>query len=424
MKTIQHPLAETSPDEIDLFALIQSLWQQKKLIAGTTAAVGALALGYALLAPSVYQASTVLRPAAINELDALNRSEVYKLPPTDALLKVGSALDSYETRLNYFESHQELFKPLEKKGISLEQSFEIFNRDAINLTQPDPKKPDSLSPFIKLELTYPDNVDGVKILNGFVEYAINNQRAQIGADLKVIINNRLRELEEKIDAARSGYKSDKEGKIATLVESDTLQRAKLNDELQALRLQLKIERESRIAQLSEAISIARSLGITRPTTPSAMSDAAQGSSRVMRTEITSQNIPLYFMGTQALEAERTALLKRTSDDFSDKGISNIGKKLHMLEVNRQVEMLGKRANEDLFLKNIEPLRAEVVRLGNLNTDMGKLGLVSIDRKAQTPISPIKPKKALIIALGLVLGCLLGIAIASTRYLISRRRPLL
>ena len=225
MKTIQHPLAETSTDEIDLFALIQSLWQQKKLIAGTTAAVGALALGYAFLAPSVYQASTVLRPAAINELDALNRSEVYKLPPTDALLKVGSALDSYETRLNYFEAHQELFKPLEKKGISLEQSFEIFNRDAINLTQPDPKKPDSLSPFIKLELTYPDNVDGVKILNGFVEYAINNQRAQIGADLKVIINNRLRELEEKIDAARSGYKSDKEGKIATLVESDTLQRA-------------------------------------------------------------------------------------------------------------------------------------------------------------------------------------------------------
>lgn len=129
MKTIQHPLAETSTDEIDLFALIQSLWQQKKLIAGTTAAVGALALGYAFLAPSVYQASTVLRPAAINELDALNRSEVYKLPPTDALLKVGSALDSYETRLNYFEAHQELFKPLEKKGISLEQSFEIFNRD-------------------------------------------------------------------------------------------------------------------------------------------------------------------------------------------------------------------------------------------------------------------------------------------------------
>ena len=421
MKTIQHPLAETSTDEIDLFALIQSLWQQKKLILGTTCVVGALALGYAMLAPREYQASTVLRPAAINELDALNRSEVYKLPPTEALLKVGAALDSYETRFNFFESHPELFEPLQKKGVTLEQSFEIFNRDAINLIQPDPKKQDSLSPFLKLEMTYPESVDGVKILNGFVEYAINNQRAQIGADLKVIINNRLRELEEKIDAARSGYKSDKEGKIATLIETDTLERAKLKDELQALRLQLKTERESRIAQLSEAISIARSLGITRPTTPSAMSDAGKGSTQVMRTEITSQSIPLYFMGTQALEAERAALLKRTSDDFTDKRISTIGKKLQMLEVNRQVEQLAKRSNEDLFLKNIEPLRAEVVRLGNLNTDMSKLGIVSIDRKAQTPASPSKPKKALIVGLGLILGCLLGLGIATVRFLVVSRR---
>ena len=421
MKTIQHPLAETSTDEIDLFALIQSLWQQKKLILGTTCVVGALALGYAMLAPREYQASTVLRPAAINELDALNRSEVYKLPPTEALLKVGAALDSYETRFNFFESHQELFEPLQKKGVTLEQSFEIFNRDAINLIHPDPKKQDSLSPFLKLEMTYPESVDGVKILNGFVEYAINNQRAQIGADLKVIINNRLRELEEKIDAARSGYKSDKEGKIATLIETDTLERAKLKDELQALRLQLKTERESRIAQLSEAISIARSLGITRPTTPSAMSDTGKGSTQVMRTEITSQSIPLYFMGTQALEAERAALLKRTSDDFTDKRISTIGKKLQMLEVNRQVEQLAKRSNEDLFLKNIEPLRAEVVRLGNLNTDMSKLGIVSIDRKAQTPASPSKPKKALIVGLGLILGCLLGLGIATVRFLVVSRR---
>lgn len=116
MKTIQHPLAETSTDEIDLFALIQSLWQQKKLIAGTTLAVGAIALTYAMLAPRVYQASTVLRPAAINELDALNRSEVYKLPPTEALLKVGAALDSYETRFTFFQSNQDLFKPLQKKA--------------------------------------------------------------------------------------------------------------------------------------------------------------------------------------------------------------------------------------------------------------------------------------------------------------------
>ena len=425
MKKTEHQQTGSSSTEIDLLDLFHSFWQQKALIAGTVVVAGAIAVGYVLLAQPVYQASTVLRPAAINELDALNRSEVYKLPPQEALLKVGSALDSYETRLSYFRDHQDLFKPLEKKGISLEQSFELFNRDAINLVLPDPKRADSLSPFIKLELTYPDTINGVEILNGFVEYAIDSQREQIGADLKVIINNRLRELDEKITAARSAYRSDKQTKIAGLTETDTVQVAKLKDELQALRQQLKTERESRIAQLNEAISIATSLGITNPTTPSAMADAAAGSSsRLMRTEITSQTLPLYFMGTKALQAERAALLKRTSDDFTDKRVSDIGRELNLLEVNRQVEMLGKRMNEDLFLKNIEPLRAEVARLCNLKTDMSNLVLVSIDRKAQTPMYPIKPKKVLIVGFALVLGLLAGLGLATVRYFTTRRQKAL
>ncbi|MBO6279054.1 MAG: chain-length determining protein, partial [Pseudomonas sp.] len=148
----------------------------------------------------------------------------------------------------------------------------------------------------------------------------------------------------------------------------------------------------------------------------------QGSSaRLVRTEITSQSIPLYFMGSQALEAERAALLKRTTDDFTDNRISQIRKKIQLLEVNRQVEMLGKRSNEDVFLNDIEPLRAEAVRLGRLNTDMSQLGLVSIDRKAQMPTDPIKPKKALIVALALVLGLLAGLTIATVRFLLQRRK---
>ena len=381
-----------------------------------------MAFGYVLFAQQIYQTSSLLRPAAINELDALNRSQVYTLPAPDALLKVGLALESYENRLNFFRDHPDLFKPLLQPGRTLEQSFEVFNRDAITLVQPASNKDNSESSYLRLELTYPASLDGVAILNGFVDYAINKQREQISADLKVIISNRLRELDAQINAARSSYLSDKQGKIASFLEADSLQKARLEDELKALRLQLKIEREARIQQLDEAIAIAKSLGITRPTTPSAMADAAQGSSsRLVRTEITSQSIPLYFMGSQALQAERAALLKRTTDDFTDDRISQIRKNIQLLEVNRQVEMLGKRSNEDVFLKDIEPLRAEVVRLGRLNTDMSHLGLASIDRKAQVPTDPVKPKKALIVALAMLLGLLLGLAIATVRFLTQRRQ---
>ncbi|MCU1729424.1 Wzz/FepE/Etk N-terminal domain-containing protein [Pseudomonas sp. 7P_10.2_Bac1] len=421
MKNTEHPRPKASSSEIDLVDLFAFFWQQKKFIATTSAIAGAIALGYVLIVPSIYQASSVLRPAENYELDALNRSEVYKLPPQEALLKVGAALDSYEMRLNFFLSHQDLFKPLEKDGMTLEQSFELFNRDSINLTQIGVKNPDALSPSVKLELTYPKSVKGVEIINQFIDYAINNQRAQISADLKTIINNRQKELREKIEAARLGYQSDKEAKIATLEESDELARANLKDELEALRLQLKAVRDARIQALDEAISIASNLGITRPTTPYAMGENGGAGTRVIRTEVTTQDTPLYFLGTQALQAERAVLLKRSSDDFTDKRVQEIDKQLKLLEVNRQVELLGKRSNEDVFLKNIEPLRAEIVRLGNLNTDMQNLVLVSIDRKAQPPISPLKPKKTLTVLMGLFLGGLLGLGISVVRYFNIRRR---
>ncbi|MCZ2996108.1 hypothetical protein NYY81_18935, partial [Acinetobacter baumannii] len=84
-------------------------------------------------------------------------------------------------------------------------------------------------------------VDGVAILNGFVDYAIAAEREQVGADLQVIVNNRLSELKGKIDAARANYETEKESKIATLLEADRLNRARLQDELSALRLQMKME---------------------------------------------------------------------------------------------------------------------------------------------------------------------------------------
>lgn len=412
-----------SPDEIDLFALFHAIWQQKKIIIAAAAVCGLAAIGYAYWVTPEYQVSSVLRPAAINELDALNRSGVYTLPPSEALLKVGASLESYDTRLGFFRENQELFSQFKRPGRTLEQSFEAFNRDSLKLVLPDPKKADALSAFIGLELNYPQDVDGVQILNGFVDYAINAQREQLAADMKVIVNNRLVELQGKIDAVRSSYDSDKASRIAVLQESDFLKRAQLQDELKALREQLKAGRASRMEQLSEAIGIARSLGIQKPTTPSALGEVGRaGDSSVMRTEINNQQIPLYFMGVEALEAERKALQQRKSDDFTERGIAKIARELHLLKTNREVEVLKQRQNEHLFLSGVQPFRAEIVRLENLNNlDISSLRLVSIDRKALEPLSPIKPKKALIVLLGLILGGLLGVLIALVRHFVELRR---
>lgn len=402
--------------EIDLVALFNIVWRQKKLLAAVTAGVGLLAAAYAFLATPEYRVSTVLRPAALNELDALNRSEIYQLPPPDALLKVGASLESYDTRLAFFRANQNLFKEFERPGRTLEQSFEEFNRNSIKLVLPDASKKDSLSAYIKLEMNYPKGIDGVSILNGFVDYAIANEREQIAADLQVIVKNRLNELKGKYDSARKNYDIEKEAKIASLREADATRRAQLQDELKALRAQLKTQRGDRMAQLNEAIGIARSLGIQKPTTPSSLGESMRsGASSVMRTEINNQQIPLYFMGVEALKAELTALQQRKTDDFTEGRIAQIAKELQMMATNREIEVLNRRENEDIFLAGVQPLRAEMTRLNNLNIDMSRLKLVTIDQQALEPLSPAKPNRPLVVLIGLFLGAIIAVFVALARH---------
>lgn len=265
-------------------------------------------------------------------------------------------------------------------------------------------------------MRYPEGVDGASILNGFVDYALALEKEEISADLKAIINNRITEVQEKIAAVRSNYEAEKESKIAQLLEKDKIKRAQLQDELQGLRLQMKITRENRISELGEATTIAKEMGIKRPTTPSSMSSSGQ----VMRTEVNNQTIPLYFMGTDALEAERNALKSRSNDDFSNIRIAELNKELKILNFNREVEILNQRKNEDVFLKNIEPLRTEKSRLSAINTDMKNLNLVAVDRRAQEPLEAVKPQKTLIIGLSLCIGLFVGALLALLRQSFLRR----
>lgn len=413
-------LTPVSSNEIDLLQLFSALWKQKALIVVVTVLAGAIGIAYALLATPYYTVQSVLRPAAIKDLDELNHLGIYKLSPKQALAQVGTALDSYENRLSFFRDNQQLFAGLAQPGRSLEQTFEAFNDEAFKLVQPDPKKAEGTTPFVGIQLTYPEGINGVQVVNGFVQYSLDSVRTQIAADLETLIGNRLSQLEKNMAAARANYEASKEIKIAKLKEADELNRAQLNDELSALRQQLKTRRNNRIYQLNEAIRIATSLGITKPTTPSSLGAAeitSQGS--VIRTEVNNQQIPLYFMGSDALEAERKALLARRSDDFTEPRIAQIARELKLLENNRQIETLNSRDNEDLFLTDLAAWREEAARLRALQFDTESLKLVSIDQGAVEPSKPIKPKKALIVALALVLGGMLGLFIALVRNL---RRP--
>jgi len=400
--------------ELDLFSLFRAMWRQKSLILFVMLLFTVLASLYAFLATPEYRVSSTLRPTQIKALDVINRSQIYSLSPETALQRVYAALESYENRLAFYRANPELFENIKDSGKTPEQNFEEFNRNALRVMRDDSATSGTTS--VLLELNYSSKVDGVQLLNRFVDFTLQAQRASLESDFDGILANRLSEIEKFIVNARTSYAFDKDSKIARLEESDEIRRAQLQDELAALRRQLKTLRKDRIAQLNEAITVARSLGIKKPTTPSSLGESDAKSFSGVRTEVNNQAIPLYFMGTDALEAERAALNQRGSDEFTDVRVSQIAKELQMLQVNREVQALKSRTNEDLYI-DIDAQRKEALRLKALSIDVGDVQLVDVDRRAVQPTSPLKPQKALVIALGALLGLMFGLGVAGVRELV-------
>lgn len=421
--TTPAPQSPVYDDEIDLFELAQDLWREKVVVLVVGAVVTLLALIYALVATPVYQTSSVLKPAKTKDLDQLNSLGVYKLTPDSALNRIGAALESYETRLEFFKNNPALFQPLMRPGRTDEQNFDVINREGFKLLRPDPdpKKQQTFSDYVGLQLEYSKELDGPAIVNGLIQYAIERERTRLTEDLGVVITNKLESLQRDLNVLRVGYNTDKEVKITGLTESDNLKRLQLEDELAAIRMTLKTKRENRIKQLDEAIAIANSLGIKKPSTPSSLSEGTRVSGSVIKTEVNNQNIPLYFMGTDALEAERKILLSRENDDFTSGRIVEIQQELKLLENNRQIQILQSRENEDLFLAELADKEKAIARLNGLKLNMDTLSLVTLDQLATQPSRAIKPKKTMIVAVGIILGGMLGIFAALLRSAIRKRQ---
>ena len=85
-------------------------------------------------------------------------------------------------------------------------------------------------------------------------------------------------------------------------------------------------------------------------------------------------------------------------------------------------MLERRENEEVFLSGVQPIRAEIARLGKVGSlEFSSIQLVSVDRKALEPLGPIKPKKNLLVLLGVFFGTAAGALIVLIRNSMAARR---
>lgn len=408
-------------EAIEINEILRCVWKQRATVLLFSSIGFLAALTYLFFAIPVYEVSTSIRPVGAANLDELNGSSLFKMSPLEALQSVGSAMESYDVQLKFFASHTQYLKPLAESDAPIEKAFEAFKKDsALSIKQIDSTKSSSLTDSIELTFRYPEGIDGVGIVNDFTNFVVETEKNKIESNMKTLISNRIEKIEKDIDLYKISYEANVNADIAKLLEQDEIKKRNLQDEMEALRKQVQTRRQNRIKELDEAISIAKQLGISKPSTPSSLAQFdSNKAGNTIRTEVNNQHIPLYFMGQLALEAERSALTARRSDDFTEPRIDQIQKELNLLASNREVGALKNRETPELFIKGIRDSHADLARLKNLAINFSQLELVQIDKPASEPKSPVRPRKGFIICLGIFLGFVLGGALALSMGLYER-----
>lgn len=151
---------------------------------------------------------------------------------------------------------------------------------------------------------------------------------------------------------------------------------RLESDLASKKNVIKQRREDLVAQMEEALLIARRLKINRP------ADYTREYERYTQNESVAVNVmerPLYIRGILALEAEIETLKNRKSDEPYISGLRDVEERL-------------------------DAIRA-------LAFDPQSIRVVTIDMPALIPEKPLRPKKLLVLVIGMLMAGFLGIAAA-------------
>jgi len=324
-------------DEVDLLELLEGLWQRKVVILLATLVVTGAAVAYALLATPIYEAKLFVLPPAKNDVSLLNQGrggdtglDMFK--SSDVFQVFARTLQSEALRRSFFRETYLPSLPEEMRRGGGDELYARFNK-AMVVSQLSKEKADRFN----VTAYTSDPKLSEQWVDLYVEMAGAKARAILVADAR----------------------SDAEAVANNLDQS-----------IQQARASVRKQREDEVARLTEALRVAKSIGLERP--PIISNNLTAEVSSAMTGALT------YMRGSKALEAEIGNLQSRSSDDP--------------------------------FVSNLRQRQEALAYYRELRIDPGAIGVYQKDGPTDVPDTPVKPRKVLIILGGLIAGLGLGVAL--------------
>lgn len=361
-------------DEIDLFDLVDDIRDKWYWLVGCLVLGGLLATAYAFTATPLYRTELVLRDAPASDLLTFAQPALrttLQLASSDEKDEFGNPVELSNTPVFELNSEQAFMGV--RTVVRSATARKVFYQKILN----------SGDEEIKDLLYNPKLTEEQNFANFLTVFTFTDSNSKTDQDLSLEVSFELKDpeiarnlLNEYVDFALLRYENQVRQELSHKVRSQLeLNQAWAN----SFRDAYESDKSKRIALLEEAAEVAVSIGQTKP---------FYNTNDV----VVSSEPPLYMMGELALRREAEQLKKRSNMD-----------------------------SEDLFINGMSAIKNSIVTLDSVNIDWKSVNLALIDQPALLPIKPIKPRKALIVALGGVGGLMFGLmaallAAASSRHL--------
>jgi chain length determinant protein (polysaccharide antigen chain regulator) len=178
-----------------------------------------------------------------------------------------------------------------------------------------------------------------------------------------------------VNMAAKKTEQDMQDNVLTEIETKT---QVIERQIDALRITAQKRREDRIVRLRDALVVAEAINLDSPSVIT--------SSDGDLSPFVDGNL-MYMRGAKAIRAE-----------------------LAVLEI---------RENDDPFISELRDLENQLNFLKEIDVNPDDVSVFTLDGSAAVPETPIKPKKSIIIAVGLIVGCMLGVSIALIRSMFKK-----
>lgn len=183
-----------------------------------------------------------------------------------------------------------------------------------------------------------------------------------------------------IDMAANKTEQDMQENLRTEIAAKT---QVIEKQIDALRTTAQKRREDRIVRLRDALVVAEAVGLDTPQVV-----AAKTSSDGDLAQFIDGNL-MYMRGAKAIRAE--------------------------------LAVLEKRENDDPFINKLRELQNRLDFLQKIDDNPDDVSVVTLDSSAEVPETPVKPKKLIILALGIIVGGMLGVFVALIGSMFKKRQ---